>query len=82
MAKSVKQIEVPEPELACADILRVWRTMAPQLDILSEKDMWELLEYEKTHSKRILFMQRIYGRASSLRGKREAKELRTLAENE
>ena len=81
MAKPLKSPE-PTPELDYTGLLRVWRVMAAALDELPESDLWKLLEYEKANSKRILFMQRIYGRASTLRGKREAKELRAIADGE
>lgn len=73
-----------KPPLADINILRTFHTLTnalatAQVEPLDEEQCWFLLEKEKAGQARMLFMQRLYGRASTLRAKREAKELRSAA---
>lgn len=79
MAKAVKApVPPPEPPPE-SEVLRTWRTLDVQIMSCTEEQCWQLLEEEKRGKARHLFLQRIYGRAATLRGKREAKELREAA---
>jgi hypothetical protein len=59
-------------------VLRTWRTLEAAIMTLSEEACWTLLREETAGIRRRLFVQRIYGRASTLRAARETKELRAL----
>lgn len=64
-----------------ADTLRTWRTMDAVVMTADEPTLRDLLEAEKTGKGRRLFLQRIYGRLSRVRAKREAAELKAAAKD-
>jgi len=80
MAIKLKTPAAPPPPTGlpenAADILRVWRTLEAVIMDMPEPQAWALLQYEKDNKGRHLFLQRLYGRASTLRSQREARELR------
>ena len=78
MAKAVK---TPSPPIVDPAILLTWRALDAGIISCTEEQLWELLALEKADKARRLWLQRIYGRASTLRGKREAKELLHLAKD-
>jgi hypothetical protein len=62
-----------------SDHLRTWRALHEVINTLNEEECFNLLEDEKKFGRRRLFLQRIYGRWSKLRDRREAKELQAMA---
>lgn len=78
MAIKLKQPEV-DPNLPPnpSEILRVWRTLEAVIMDMPEPQAWALFQYEKDNKGRHLFLQRLYGRASTLRARREAREIST-----
>lgn len=61
------------------NLLLTWRTLEPWLKRFNEEDCWAVFELEKRGRARKYFLQRIYGRASTLRAKREAREILEMA---
>ena len=60
------------------NILRIWRALDKEVMLLSEDALWALLKHEENGRGRRLFLQRIYGRATTLRSIREQKEMHTF----
>jgi hypothetical protein len=82
MAKVIKAPHTPPPPpepTPESEILRVYRVLDKEISNCTEQECWDLLAEEKAGRGRRLWLQRIYGRASVLRGKREAKEIREAA---
>ncbi len=52
-----------------------WAELVRRLEKADEATCWKLLEWEKAHGKRAMFLLRIYGKANKLRSDRERKEL-------
>lgn len=79
MPNAVKALNPPprDPNLPedADSILRIWRTLDKEVMHLSEAALWALLKHEKQGRGRRLFLQRIYGRACTLRSIREQKEM-------
>ena len=57
------------------EILESTQTLGAGIMLLTENECWELLEYEKSGSRRFTVMNRLYGRATKLRTARERNEL-------
>lgn len=55
--------------------LESWRALNANLNSLSEKQAWELLETERAGHCRVQLILRLYGRANRLRAYRERKEM-------
>ena len=55
-------------------ILNTWRTLDDVILSLTEQEVWDLLEYEKEHQNRNLFVRRLFGRANRLRENRELQD--------
>lgn len=68
--------DYPGPEYP---LLKTWRTLEPWLMKFNEEDCWAAFNLEKNGLRRKYFLQRIYGRASTLRAKREAREIAECA---
>lgn len=60
-------------------ILEKWKTLNEGLADLTEDQVWQLLNLERTGQKRLQFLLRLYGRFNILRTDRERKELMALA---
>jgi hypothetical protein len=56
-----------------------WRELNNQLSMMSEGDVWGLLEAEKFGEKRASVLQRLHQRYNTLRVARERIELMSLA---
>ena len=56
-----------------------WRALNNQLSMMSEADVWGLLEAEKFGEKRASVLQRLHQRYNTLRVARERLELLSLA---
>ena len=56
-----------------------WRALNSQLSMMSEADVWGLLEAEKFGEKRASVLQRLHQRYNTLRVARERLELLSLA---
>ena len=56
-----------------------WRALNSQLSMISEADVWGLLEAEKFGEKRASVLQRLHQRYNTLRVARERLELLSLA---
>lgn len=52
-----------------------WRKLNERMATLSEDEVMEMLEYERTHDKRVKMLLRLHQRANSLRVARERIEL-------
>ena len=66
---------------AVDDVLRVWATTNAFVMKATEEDLNLLLAVEKAGKARRLFLQRIYGRMTRLRAKRETDDLRAVAKD-
>jgi hypothetical protein len=56
-----------------------WRELNNQLSMMSENDVWDLLEIEKSSEKRASVLQRLHQRYNTLRVARERIEILSLA---
>ena len=52
-----------------------WRKLNERMATLTEEEVMEMLEYERTHDKRVKMLLRLHQRANSLRVARERIEL-------
>jgi hypothetical protein len=52
-----------------------WRKLNERMASLSEDEVMEMLEYERTHDRRVKMLLRLHQRANSLRVARERIEL-------
>jgi hypothetical protein len=52
-----------------------WRKLNERMATLSEDEVMEMLEYERTHDRRVKMLLRLHQRANSLRVARERIEL-------
>jgi len=52
-----------------------WRKLNERMATLSEDEVMDMLEYERTHDKRVKMLLRLHQRANSLRVARERIEL-------
>ena len=52
-----------------------WRKLNERMATLSEEEVMEMLEYERTHDRRVKMLLRLHQRANSLRVARERIEL-------
>jgi hypothetical protein len=52
-----------------------WRKLNERMATLTEDEVMEMLEYERTHDKRVKMLLRLHQRANSLRVARERIEL-------
>lgn len=59
-----------------SDVVRVFRTMEVVINNLGEDDLNILMAHEKANAGRRIFLQRIYGRMTRIRAKRETAELK------
>lgn len=57
-----------------SDVLKTWRSTLAYINTASEEDVMGALHHERTHKRRPLFLNRIYGRFAKLRCDRETKE--------
>lgn len=58
-----------------AAAIKDWRSMNHHMNLLTEQEVLELLEHEKTHARRPNFLERLHARYNSLRVARERIEL-------
>ena len=56
-------------------ILKSWRSLNHSLNLKSEAEVLELLEYERSHERRLSVLQRLHQRYNSLRVARERIEI-------
>ena len=63
------------------EILRVWRTLESVVMSMDEPTLWAVLAYECANKGRHLFIQRLFGRASTLRARRESAFYRLQAKD-
>lgn len=56
-------------------ILQSWRSLNHALNLKSEAEVLELLEYERSHERRLSVLQRLHQRYNSLRVARERIEI-------
>ena len=56
-----------------------WRALNSQLSLMTESDVWGLLEAEKQGDKRASVLQRLHQRYNTLRVSRERLEILKLA---
>ena len=52
-----------------------WRKLNETMSSLTEEEIMEMLEYERTHERRVKMLLRLHQRANSLRVARERIEL-------
>jgi hypothetical protein len=52
-----------------------WRKLNERMATLTEQEVMDMLEYERTHDKRVKMLLRLHQRANSLRVARERIEL-------
>jgi hypothetical protein len=52
-----------------------WRKLNERMATLTEQEVTDMLEYERTHDKRVKMLLRLHQRANSLRVARERIEL-------
>jgi hypothetical protein len=52
-----------------------WRKLNERMATLTEEEIMEMLEYERTHDRRVKMLLRLHQRANSLRVARERIEL-------
>ena len=52
-----------------------WRKLNERMATLTEEEVMEMLEYERTHERRVKMLLRLHQRANSLRVARERIEL-------
>ena len=56
-------------------MLITWRRLNETMSSLTEEEIMEMLEYERTHERRVKMLLRLHQRANSLRVARERIEL-------
>ena len=62
-------------------ILQSWRSQTHSLNLKSEAEVLELLEYERSHERRLSILQRLHQRYNTLRVARERIEILKEARN-
>lgn len=62
-------------------ILQSWRSLTHSLNLKSEAEVLELLEYERSHERRLSILQRLHQRYNTLRVARERIEILKEARN-